>query len=86
MGYMCKEWRKPNREYITTELSSTDITQFMPISLLNDEGKIFYSVMKSGATSYLNANKYVNWLVKKGGACSESCKSMMTFCVLLFEK
>ncbi|GFO05549.1 reverse transcriptase [Plakobranchus ocellatus] len=41
--------------YIPKEQDSRGINQFRPISLLNVEGKIFFSVMASRLTKYLKA-------------------------------
>ncbi|GFN77668.1 reverse transcriptase [Plakobranchus ocellatus] len=48
--------------YIPKEQNST----VRPISLLNAEGKIFFSVMASRLTKYLIENGYVNVSVQKG--------------------
>ena len=52
--------------YIPKEQNSTEINQFRPISLLNVEGKIFFSVMASRVTKYLTENGYINTSVQKG--------------------
>ena len=38
-----------------------------PISLLNAEGKIFFSVPASCLTKYLTENGYINTLIQNGG-------------------
>ncbi|GFN78864.1 reverse transcriptase [Plakobranchus ocellatus] len=53
--------------YIPKEQDSRGINQFRPISLLNVEGKIFFSVMASRLTKYLTENGYINTSVQKGG-------------------
>ncbi|GFO39304.1 reverse transcriptase [Plakobranchus ocellatus] len=53
--------------YIPNEQDSRGINQFRPISLLNVEGKIFFSVMASRLTKYLTENGYINTSVQKGG-------------------
>ena len=53
--------------YIPKEQNSTDINQFRPISLLNVEAKIFFSVMASRLTKYLTENGYINTSVQKKG-------------------
>ena len=53
--------------YIPKEQNSTEINQFQPISLLNVEGKILFSVMASRLTKYLTENGYINTSVQKGG-------------------
>ncbi|GFO18905.1 polyprotein [Plakobranchus ocellatus] len=53
--------------HIPKEQDSRGINQFRPISLLNVEGKIFFSVMASRLTKYLTENRYINTSVQKGG-------------------
>ncbi|GFO40953.1 reverse transcriptase [Plakobranchus ocellatus] len=53
--------------YIPKEQDSKGINQFRPISLLNVEGKIFFSIMASRLTKYLTENGYINTSVQKGG-------------------
>ena len=53
--------------YIPKEQNSSTIGQFRPISLLNVEGKIFFSVMATRLTSYLRDNNYLDVSVQKGG-------------------
>ena len=53
--------------YLPKEQNSTEINQFRPISLLNVEGKIFFSVMASRLTKYLTENGYINISVQEGG-------------------
>ena len=52
--------------YIPKEQNSSDISQFRPISLLNVEGKMFFSVMATRLTKYLMENKYLDIAVQKG--------------------
>ena len=53
--------------YISKEQNSTEINQFRPISLLNVEGKIFFSVMASRLTKCLTENGCINTSAQKGG-------------------
>ena len=53
--------------YIPKEQNSSGLNQFRPISLLNVEGKIFFSVMAGRLTKYLMENKYLDVSVQKGG-------------------
>ena len=53
--------------FIPKEQNSTEINQFRPITLLNVEGKIFFSVMASRLTKYLTENGYIDISVQKGG-------------------
>ena len=66
-GHISKQWMKADGVYIPKEKDSEGISQFRPISLLNVEGKIFFSVMATRLTSYLLANGYVDTAVQKGG-------------------
>ena len=62
-----EQWMSADGVYIPKEQNSTEINQFRPISLLNVEGKIFFSVMASRFTKYLTENGYTNTSVQKGG-------------------
>ncbi|GFN82174.1 reverse transcriptase [Plakobranchus ocellatus] len=62
-----KEWMTAEGVYIPKEQDSRGINQFRPISLLNVEGKIFFSVMASRLTKYLTENGFINTSVQKGG-------------------
>ncbi|GFO42356.1 polyprotein [Plakobranchus ocellatus] len=62
-----KEWMTAEGVYIPKEQDSRGINQFPPISLLNVEGKIFFSVMASRLTKYLTENEYINTSIQKGG-------------------
>ncbi|GFO29352.1 reverse transcriptase [Plakobranchus ocellatus] len=62
-----KEWMTTEGVNIPKELDSRGINQFRPISLLNVEGKLFFSVMASRLTKYLTENGYINTSVQKGG-------------------
>ena len=61
------QWMIADGVYIPKEQNSSDISQFRPISLLNVEGKIFFSVMAARLTKYLMENKYLDLSVQKGG-------------------
>ncbi|GFR65403.1 reverse transcriptase [Elysia marginata] len=62
-----KEWMTAEGVYISKEQNSKEINQFRPISLLNVEDKIFFSVMATRLTKYLTENGYINTSVQKGG-------------------
>ncbi|GFO14034.1 polyprotein [Plakobranchus ocellatus] len=47
------QWMTAEGVYIPKEKNSNEINKFRPISLLNVEGKIFFSVMTSRRTKYL---------------------------------
>ena len=59
--------RKQRAIYIPKEKDSKGLNQFRPISLLNVEWKIFFSIMASRLTEFVMSNKYVDISVKKGG-------------------
>ena len=61
------QWMTADGVYIPKEQNSSDISQFRPISLLNVEGKIFFSVMATRLTKYLQENEYLDVSVQKGG-------------------
>ncbi|GFS06189.1 reverse transcriptase [Elysia marginata] len=68
-----KKWMTAEGVYIPKEQNSKEINQFCPISLLNVEGKIFFSVMATRLTKYLTENGYINTSVQKGGIPGVSC-------------
>lgn len=61
------EWKKAEGVYIPKEKDSRDISQFRPISLLNVEGKIFFTALATRLTQYVIANHYVDKAIQKGG-------------------
>jgi hypothetical protein len=61
------EWNKADGVYIPKEKDSKTLGQFRPISLLNVEGKIFFSVIAQRLTKYLLSNGYVDTSIQKGG-------------------
>ena len=61
------EWKKAEGIYIPKEKDSKGLNQFRPISLLNVEGKIFFSIMTSRLTEFVMSNQYVDISVQKGG-------------------
>ena len=66
-GHVNEEWRKAEGVYIAKEQNSTELGQFRPISLLNVEGKIFFSIIAQRLTSFLMENGYIDTSVQKGG-------------------
>ena len=60
------EWMKAEGVYIPKERDSKELGQFRPISLLNVEGKIFFSIIASRITSYMIENGYIDTTVQKG--------------------
>ena len=61
------EWKKAEGVYIPKEKDSKGLNQFRPISLLNVEGKIFFSIKASRLTEFVMSNQYVDISVQKGG-------------------
>ncbi|GFO17342.1 reverse transcriptase [Plakobranchus ocellatus] len=64
---MSKEWMIAEGVYIRKVQDSKGTNQFRPISLLNVEGKLFFSTMASRLTKCLRGNGYINTSVQKGG-------------------
>jgi hypothetical protein len=60
-------WRRAEGIFIPKEKESKNIKQFRTISLLNVEGKIFFSVLARRMTAYMTANEYIDTSVQKGG-------------------
>ena len=67
-----EQWMSADGVYIPKEQISTETNQFRPISLLNVEGKIFFSVMASRLTKYVTENGYINTSVQKGSIAGVS--------------
>lgn len=66
-GIIPKAWRRAGGVLIPKEKDATDISQFQQISLLNVEGKIFFSITAQRLSTYLKKNKYVDASVQKAG-------------------
>lgn len=71
-----KAWRRAGGVLIPKEKDAENISQFRPISLLNVEGKIFFSVIAHRMGEYLRRNEYIDTSVQKAGisgfsGCSE---------------
>lgn len=62
-----KAWRRAGGVLNKKEKDATDISQFRPISLLNVEGKIFFSTIAQRLSTYLERNKYIETSVQKAG-------------------
>jgi hypothetical protein len=60
-----KVWRIAGGVLIPKEKDAVNISQFRPISLLNVEGKIFFSVIAQRMAEYLQRNAYVEKSVQK---------------------
>jgi hypothetical protein len=62
-----KVWRRAGGVLIPKEKDAVNISQFLPISLLNVEGKIFFRVIAQRMAEYLQRNAYVDTSVQKAG-------------------
>ena len=62
-----KAWRRAGGIFIPKERDSVEINQFRPISLLNVEGKVFFSVVARRLTSYLEKHRLIDTTVQKAG-------------------
>ncbi|MFG1588316.1 hypothetical protein ACDT12_13705, partial [Staphylococcus aureus] len=51
-----EEWKKAEGIYFPKEKDSMGLTQFRPISLLNVEGKVFFSVMTNRLMDFVMGN------------------------------
>ncbi|KAJ7998144.1 hypothetical protein DPEC_G00219550 [Dallia pectoralis] len=60
-------WRRAGSILIPKEKDSVEISQFRQISLLNVEGKIFFSVVARRLTAYLEKNHFIDTMVQKTG-------------------
>ena len=60
-------WRRAGGVLIPKEKDSVGITQFRNISLLNVEGKMFFSVLAHRLTTYLKKNNYIDTSIQKAG-------------------
>lgn len=66
-GKIGQQWRSAEGVWVPKEEKSTTIEQFRTISLLNVEGKIFFSIISQRLSDYLLKNQYINPSVQKGG-------------------
>lgn len=60
-------WTLAEGCFMPKELNSTRLNQFREISLLDVEGKIFWSIIAKRLTAYLLTNEFINPIVQKGG-------------------
>lgn len=60
-------WTLAEGCFVPKELNSSTLEQFREISLLDVEGKIFWSIVAKRLTSYLLSNEYIDASVQKGG-------------------
>ena len=66
-GKISSCWQQADGCFTPKEEKSENITQFRTISLLNVEGKIFFSVLARRMTSYMTGNSYVDTSAQKCG-------------------
>ena len=60
-------WTRAEGCFVPKELNSNNIDQFREISLLDVEGKIFWSIISKRMNTYLLDNHYIDTSVQKGG-------------------
>ncbi|KAK7886737.1 hypothetical protein WMY93_026358 [Mugilogobius chulae] len=60
-------WRRAGGVLIPKEKDSTTIDQFRHISLLNVEGKIFFTILARRLALFLEKNEYIDTTVQKAG-------------------
>ena len=60
-------WKEAEGVLIPKEEGATDISKFRTISLLNVEGKLFFSFKAKRLLDYLLANNYIDTTIQKGG-------------------
>jgi len=61
-----RAWRRAGGVFIPKEKDAS-ISQYYPISLLNAEGKIFFSIIAQRLSTYLLKNDFIDNLVQKAG-------------------
>ncbi|XP_053170226.1 uncharacterized protein LOC128354001 [Scomber japonicus] len=66
-GIVAHQWRSAEGVWVPKEERSTTIEQFRTISLLNVEGKIFFSILSHRLSDFLLRNQYIDTSVQKGG-------------------
>ncbi|XP_058852591.1 uncharacterized protein LOC131699527 [Acipenser ruthenus] len=62
-----RAWRRAGGVFIPKEKDSTSISQFRPISLLNVEGKIFFSIIAQRLSAYILKNCFIDTSIQKAG-------------------
>ncbi|ONI45671.1 hypothetical protein AN642_00195 [Epulopiscium sp. SCG-B10WGA-EpuloA2] len=65
--FIPRAWCRAGGVFIPKEKESSDLSQFQMISLLNVEGKIFFSVVARRLASYLERNSLIDTAVQKAG-------------------
>lgn len=59
-GKVAQQWRSAEGVWVPKEEKSTIIEQFRTISLLNVEGKIFFSILSQRLSDYFLKNQYID--------------------------
>ena len=63
--FIPRAWRRAGGVLIPKEKESSDLSRLWMISLLNVEGKIFFSVVAQRLASYLENNSLIDTTVQK---------------------
>ncbi|XP_069125599.1 uncharacterized protein [Argopecten irradians] len=66
-GKIPSYWQKAEGCFVQKEDNSDDINQFLTISFLNIEVKIFFSVLGRRLTTYMTENQYIDASIQNGG-------------------
>lgn len=66
-GTVAQQWRSAGGVWVPKEEKSTTTEQFRTISLLNVEGKKFFSILSHRLSEHLLRNQYIDPSVQKGG-------------------
>ena len=66
-GRIPDQWRVAEGVWIPKEENSTQLDQFLIISLLCVEAKVFLSIVSKRLGTYLEQNTYIDTSVQKGG-------------------
>ena len=66
-GVIPDEWTKAEGCFVPKEANSSTINQFRTISLLDVEGKIYFSILAKRMTSFMINNNYIDTSTQKGG-------------------
>ena len=65
--HLPESWLMAEGCYVPKEENSTALPQFREISLLNVEGKVFWSIVAKRLSKFLTCNKYIDTAAQKGG-------------------
>ena len=64
---MSDSWREAEGIFIPKEDDATTVDKFRTISLLNVEGKLFFSIKADRLTDFLTGSGYIDPAIQKGG-------------------